>query len=142
MNKIIVYIFASLLFVGCGSEAVKPAQKAETVKKGFDENGKPLWISNADYDGNIGVISIIPKNKIKNRKKMLYIAEMQARAEFESNKGTTVSSSATTATDAKGKVTYSEDLEMSSKHIQTDKLVVKATYEDESSFYMWMVVEK
>jgi len=143
MIKAVLLTLAILMISGCGSQTPSVNDKQKVlVKNGFDENGRPLWLLNPDYDGHIGSVSILLKSNFKNKKKMLYIAQMQAKASFETRKGTTVDSSINTSISSDGKVASSEDLEISSTHVQTDKLVVKDTFEDKDSFYMWMVLEK
>ena len=138
-KNILNFILVSVLFVfiGCGKNNVI---KQNNVKK-VDLNKLPPWVKNPNYDNNIGVVSIIPKKKIKNKNKLYKIAKLKAIAEFQTRKGAMVNSN-TKITSKNGINTgYSENIKISSSHIQTNNLVVKDTYEDEDNFYMWMVIK-
>ncbi|MCK5294762.1 MAG: hypothetical protein KAJ49_08925 [Arcobacteraceae bacterium] len=146
MNKNILkgILIFGLVFsiIGCSkSNTIKQIPVKKTTKT-ISNDGKPLWISNPNMDGYIGVVSVVSKKKIKNKKKLTYIATMKARAEFQTRKGTNIDSTSQTKVDSTGKMDYSEKVKISSTHIQTTKLVVKKTFEDKDNFYMWMVVDK
>lgn len=145
MNNILIKIgavvLASSLFVGCGEPKKEPQAPKIKKQKQVDSQGRPLWVSNPDMGGNIGVVSIVSKKKIKNKKKLYHIAKLKARAAFETRKGTKIDSTSTTKSGASG-MSYSEKVNLSSNSIQTDRLVVKKTYEDKDNFYMWMVKKR
>jgi len=147
MNKMILKVgatvVASMLFVGCGSSTSNVSKtKQITTKKVVSNSGKPMWVSTPNMDGYTGVVSIVSKKKIKNKKKLYYVAKLKARAGFESRKGTKVDSTSSTRTTMDGKMSYSEKVKIKSNSIQTAQLIVKDTFEDKDNFYMWMVVKK
>jgi len=149
MNKNIIKIgltvVLGLFLVGCGgSNQPQTATKAKKaiVKKTEDRSGRPLWVSNPNLDGYKGVLSIVSKKKIKNKKKLYYVAKMKARAAFEARKGTSVDSSSSIKTAMSGNMSYNENIKIKSNSIQTATLIVKDTYEDKDNFYMWMVEKK
>jgi hypothetical protein len=151
MNKFLANIVSFLIFLfftGCGSESVQnqitqikttavnyiAPQKIEPPK-----DTRPKWVNNPDFGGNVGVVSIVSKEKIKDRAKLEYIAKMKAQAEFETRKGTNVDSSTKVKTNNDGEMNMEENIKISSSSIQTAKLEVEDTYEDEDNFYLWMV---
>ena len=162
MNKKILQILLSvgLVFViaGCAKNesinkqsvkkqvenftSMKKNGKITVINTGSNTQKRPLWVSNPNMNGFKGVVSIVSTKKIKNKKKLYYIAKMKARAAFETRKGTNIDSSSQTKTDTSGKMSYAEKVKISSSHIQTDSLIVKDTFEDNNSFYMWMVQSK
>ena len=160
MNKKILQIYLSfgLVFIvaGCAKNEsimqtkIKTATKKQSIQKdyktattnSYSTQQRPPWVSNPNMDGYKGVVSIVSKRKIKNKKKLYYIAKMKARAAFETRKGTNIDSSSQTKTDTSGKMSYLEKVKISSSHIQTDDLVIKEVFEDKDSFYMWMVLGK
>ncbi len=157
MNKKILQILLvcgiGFVSVGCQNNATLEkvknkissfkSKKSESKKEVVQtQDGRPAWVSNPNLDGNVGAVSIVSKKKIKNKKKLYFIAKMKARAAFEARKGTTVDSTAKRKASYDGKMSYSEKVKISSSHIQTDDLVVKETYEDKDYFYMWMVLKK
>jgi len=153
MNKKISQLLLAigLVFImqGCSKDIdvsktlIKTFQNKSEVKHTSNSKLKklPPWVSNPNVDGYVGVVSIVPKAKIKNKKKLYYIAKLKARAAFETRKGTNIDSSSQIKTNTNGKTSYSEQVKISSFHIQTDSLVVKDTFEDKDNFYMWMVVK-
>ncbi len=145
MNKklYITIATATLLFVGCGASNNAVSTPHKTVKKvskpTVDPQGRPLWVSNPNINGNIGVVSVVPKKKIKNKKKLYYIAKLKAQAEFQTRKGTNIDAKSETKMSSNGQSSFTQDVKISSQHIQTKNLRVKKTYEDKDYFYMWMV---
>ena len=139
--KIGVFVAVTSLFVGCGSSKNSPKKQVKIVKQ-VDAQGRPLWVSNPNIDGNIGVVSIVSKKKIKNKKKLYHIAKLKARVAFEARKGVSVNSNTTTSINTNGSMRYNENVKISSNSIQTDNLIVKKTYEDKDNFYMWMVKKR
>jgi hypothetical protein len=146
--KIGVLISSMSLFVACGRTTqnikLKTTQttKIEQQNRIHNNTNLPLWVSNPNIQNNIGVISVIPKKNIKNKKKLYYIAKLKAQAEFQTRKGTNIDSTTHIKTNTSGTTTYHEDVKISSNHLQTNKLIVKETYEDKDYFYMWMVLER
>ena len=144
MNRRILQIILAigLIFsvVGCTKSA--PSKQKTKVKPTKDAQGRPLWVSTPNMNGYIGVVSVVSKKKIKNPKKLRYVAKMKARSAFQTRKGTKIDSSSATKTKMDGSMDYKEKIKISSTHIQTKKLVVKKIYEDKENFYMWMVVDK
>ena len=138
-KKILSLILVGILFgfVGCGKNNI---QKQESVKK-IDLNKLPPWVKNPNYDNNIGVVSVVPKKKIKNKNKLYKIAKLKAIAEFQTRKGAMINSTAKMSSKNGANSGYSEDIKISSSHIQTNNLVVKDTFEDDDNFYMWMVLK-
>lgn len=67
---------------------------------------------------------------------------MKAQASFETRKGTRIASNSKISISNDGKTNYEESIKMSSKSIQTSKLVEKSIFEDKENYYLWMVVEK
>ncbi len=147
MNKIIYFaVIFVLLFSGCSkikkNITSSNMQKHNISKHGNKHDKKPLWVSNPNINGNIGVVSVVSKNKIKNKKKLYYIAKLKAQAAFQTRKGTNIDSQEQIKTKTDGSVSYAQNVKISSQHLQTNTLIVKQTYEDKDYFYMWMVSDK
>jgi hypothetical protein len=152
MRNLILGAIIAIGLIGCGgSNAPKPQKTTKTKqyeknKKHIAKGGMPAWVYNPDLDGNTGVVSIINKKKVKNKKKRLYIAKLKAQAKFQARKGTNVKSNTTASKRMSAKGGYKRDIKkeikLSSSHIQTNELVVKDTYEDKDNFYLWMVIKK
>ena len=134
--KVWVVVLVMSFFVGCGQEATVN-KSVQNIKK----SSQPKWISNPNTDGYIGVVSVIPKKKIKNEKKLYHIAKLKAQAAFQARKSTNIDSSSQIRTKSDGSVDYKEKVKLSSSHIQTNNLVVKDTFEDKDNFYMWMIAK-
>jgi hypothetical protein len=146
MIKLLTIVVLTISFSGCGSNSkpTPPLAVKKTVAKidKKDSQGRPLWLSNPNIDGYQGVVSVVSKQKVKNKKKLLYIAKMKAQAAFQTRKGTIVDSTTKIRTTTSGETSLNEKVKISSCHIQTNKLIVKDTFEDKKNFYMWMVVGK
>ncbi|MEA2049170.1 MAG: hypothetical protein U9O56_00330 [Campylobacterota bacterium] len=147
MNKTVLktalcVALASSMFVGCTSTTKTTTQKKEIKKPTKDSQGRPLWVSNPDFGGNIGVVSIVSKKKIKNKKKLHYIAKLKAQAAFESRKGTRVDANSQASISSDGSSSYEENIKTSSNSVQTVSLIEKAKFEDKDNYYLWMVKEK
>jgi hypothetical protein len=137
MNKVLLYICIALLFVSCASSNKVRHLNAKTV-----HNKKPAWINNPDYGNNIGVVSIVSKNKIKNKDKRLYIAKLKAKALFSERKNLKIDSELKKTSSTLQKKKMSIISKQSSTYTIDKKLVVKAIYEDKENLYLWMVVKR
>jgi len=141
MNKMFLttFLVVSILviFNGCANNTPAQAPQKTTLASNL-----PAWVSNPDFGGNIGVVSIVSKSKIKNSSKRLKIAKLKANAQFQTRKGTTIDAQSVTKTKNDGTMSYKENVKITSSHIQHEELIVKDTYEDKDNFYLWMVVKK
>ena len=151
MKNLILATIIAIGLIGCGgTNSPKPQKISKTSKakttKTMTKGGIPAWVYNPDLDGNTGVVSIISKKKVKNKKKRLYIAKLKAQAKFQARKGTNVKSKTTSSKKMSSNGAYKRDMKkeikLSSSHIQTNELIVKDTYEDKDNFYLWMVIKK
>jgi hypothetical protein len=144
MNRLLLSGLAFFVFVGCGGTK-STVDKVETKKEVKTQtNSQPAWVDDGDYDGNIGVVSIVKKNG-KSKKQLMYIAKMKANSAMQARKSTMVDSKTTikkTTVNGEYKRDTKKVVKLSSSSFAVKNLVVKDTYEDKDNFYLWMVVKK
>jgi len=146
--KLLVVASLSFTFAGCVKNEPKVDNKIvkkDTKKVQNDTKSistVPGWLENGNYDGYNGVSTFISKHKIKNKKKLLYIAKRKAIAVYNQQKSAHIKSEKLMIKDSKQKRKFMTKSTIKSSSMGTGELVLKDTYETKDKFYVWMVMNK